>query len=281
MSPLLWAVFLGMLLVALLSVLSKRFASLKRSYFLGVTTWGNWLPVLATGLYLALLVVNLLAAGELANRSLSLGPLLNLFEMTFLLMVGPLFLSRWGNLLATGVLVYFAARLFEQVDAQGAAAAPHLILAATTIVAVLGDKMPWHPSERSGSGADRVRDFLLMVLSSGALSVLAMGLIRYVGFTRWFNVSFGAALPPMMMLGVLAALLIAWLTIALGITRHFMLPLVTLPTALVLAYVSHWSTLLIIVPFIASLAISLTTADQRAELRRRQLAQRRPMLAGR
>ncbi len=284
MSPLLWAVFSGILLVALLSALSNRFAPLKQSYYFGVAAWGNWLPVLATGLYLALLVVNLASAGDLADHALSLGRVLNLFEMIFLLMVGPLFLTRWGNLVAAGVLVYFAERLMMQASDPVAAtnfAASHLVLAATTVVAVLGDKMPWLAGDRIQGTAHKLREILLIFLCVGALGVTATGMIKYVGFARWFNGAFGAALPPLMMLGVLTAIFIAWLSVALGFTRHFMMPLVTLPSVLVLAYITAWPSLLMIVPFIASLALSLASADRRATQGRRQTAYRQTVVLSR
>jgi hypothetical protein len=284
MPPLLWAVFWGILLIALLSGLSRRFERLKRSYYFGVNAWGHWLPVFATGLYLAVLVVNLAAAGELADHTLALGHVLKLFELIFLLMIGPLFLTRWGNAIAALALVYFAQRVLMQADDPLAAtnfAAAHLILASTTVVAVLGDKMPWLSGDRVQGTANKLREILLIFLCVGALGVTATGMIKFAGFTRWFNGEFGLGTPAFMMLGILTAMFAAWLSVVLGFTRHFMMPVITLPSTLVLAYITGWPPLLMIVPFIASLALSLATADRRIERTRRQTAYRQTLAMSR
>lgn len=283
MSPLIWAVLAGTLLAAVIATLNRRSAPLKRGYYFGIHAWGQWLPVVATGLYLALLVVNLAALGELADHSLSLSPTLSLFEMIFMLMVGPLFLTRWGNVVAAGVLVYFGQKvLLGSADsfARGASAA-HLMLAAVTAVAVLGDKMPWLTADTLQTTAQKLREILLLFVAIGALGIVATGVIKYGAFNRWFNVSFGAALPAPAMLGLLTAVFIGWLSIALGLTRHFMMPLVTLPTLLVLAYLTSWPAQLMVVPFTACLALALATADRRLASRRRQSVYRTGYLPSR
>lgn len=277
MSPLLLLFFLGLLTIALFSALSRRFEPLKRSYYFGVATWSRWLPVFATGLYLALIVVNLASGGDLADHSLGLGRVLNLFELIFLLMIGPLFLTRWGNAIAAGVLVYFAQRLLLQANDPVAAqnvTASHLVLAATTVVAVLGDKMPWLAGDSNQTIAHKLREILLIFLSVAALGVLTTGIIKYAAFTRWISAGFGITMPPTLMLLALIALFAAWLSVALGFTRHFMMPVITLPTALVLASITGWPSLLMVVPFIASLALSLATAERRTASRRRHTAYR-------
>ena len=284
MPPLLWDLFIGSILVALLSVLSARFALFKRSYYLGISAWGSWLPVLATGFYLALLVVNVASSGDLADHTLNLGRVLSLTEMIVLLMLGPLFLTRWGNIVSTAVLVYIAQRLSLQSDDPLAAtnfAASHLVLGALTVVGVLGDKMPWLKGDRVQATSHRLREILLIFVAVGALAVTATGMIKYGGFTRWFNILFGVAVPSAAMLGLLTAVFMAWLSVALGFTRHFMMPLISLPSVLVLAYLTAWPSLLIVVPFVASLALSLAIADRRAAIRPRQAGYRQTVVLNR
>ena len=70
------------------------------------------------------------------------------------------------------------------------------------------------------------------------------------------------------MIIVLAGLAFGWLSVALGVTRNLALPLLSLPTMFVLAYMTAWPSHILAIPFAACLALSLTVADRRVGGRR-------------
>jgi len=59
-----------------------------------------------------------------------------------------------------------------------------------------------------------------------------------------------------------------WVSIALGITRHFMLPLLSLPVVFVLAFLTSWPAHILIIPFAICLALSLSVGERKAGLKR-------------
>ena len=270
MSPLIWAIFFLLALIILVRGLARRFAAISGSYYLGINTWGQWLPVGAAGLYFAVLVVNLASFGELGSHGLNLGHTLSAFEMIFLLMIGPLLLTRWSNLVGTSVLIYLVNRLvFTEAETAAGLQGILIILAASTTAAVIGDKAPWLAGDAVRMTASRMREILLVTLSIAALGAIAIGMVKYVAFGRWFNATFDAELPIVGMLAILTAVFVGWLSIALGFTRNFMMPVVALPTLTVVSYVTGCSTVILFVPFFACLALSLSSADRRGADSRR------------
>lgn len=259
---------LSFLLLLLALVAAARFFQLKRSYYLGISLWSRWLPVAATGIYLATLTVNLFAMGAMSGDPLALSSLFSLPEMAVLLIAGPIFLTRAGNLAGAVALAYVMEKMLATPGAETTPAF-YLMTASTAIVAVLSDRMPWLSMEGINQLAEKMREILLIALTIGALAVVFSGIIKVHGFARWLGASFGIALPDVVMLLALVALFVGWLSVALGFTRNFTIPLLSLPTLFVLAYISEWPAELLIVPFVLALALSLAAAERRLHRTRR------------
>lgn len=257
-----------MSLVAILYVVTTRVHLLKRSYNQGLTLWGRWLPVASTGLYLAVLSVNLAPGGPMRGHSLSLDGVFSTTEIIVLFLVGPLYLTRLGNILATATIAYCIERLLADSSTT-----PHvglfLVTGAATVVAVLGDKMPWLAGEGPQILAIKLRQILLTSITIAALAVIAVGVIKVHSFSRWITTVFGWQLPDIVVLGILLALFFGWMSVALGFTRHVTIPALCVPTLLVLAFVTEWPSTLLIIPFALCLALSLATGDRRIQGRRR------------
>jgi len=216
------------------------------------------------------LTVNLAVLGD-ADASLSLGSFFTLPELLVLFLVGPLFLTRVGHLLAIASVVYCMQKLLGQTLTSPSLAL-YLVIGAATIVAVLGDKMPWLAAEGPNRLAQMIREALLFVLTTGALCAVFTGIVRVHGFAHWLSHALALQIPALFLLVLLLTLLGGWASIALGYTRHFTLPLLSLPSLFVVAFATAWPSDVLLVPFALSLALSLATADRRAQSHRRGAA---------
>lgn len=245
-----------------------RFFQLKRSYYLGISLWSRWLPVAATGIYLATLTVNLFAMGSMGTDPLALSSLFSLPEMTVLLIAGPIFLTRIGNLVAAAALAFVMQKMLATPSAETTAAF-YMMTATTAVIAVLSDRMPWLSMEGINQFAEKMREILLITLTTSALAVVFSGIIKIHGFGRWLGQSFGLGMPDALLLFLLVLLFVGWLSVALGFTRNFTIPLLSLPTLFVLAYISEWPSELLIVPFVLTLSLSLAAAERRLQRTRR------------
>lgn len=265
MTTNLLALILLATMVGITLVLGARYHQLRRNYYFGIAMWARWLPVAATGIYLAALAVNLAPISELENHTLSLGGVFSTLEIVVLFLVGPLFLTRLGNILAAAAVAYSVERLLADSGTGAPNIGLFLVSGAATVVAVLGDKMPWRAAEGPQFLLHRIREIALVALAVSSLGVVAAGLLKVHGFEHWLDARFGTSASDPILLGIMLALFIGWLTVALGMTRHFTIPLLGLPTLLVLAYVTAWPSSLLVIPFALCLSLSLATAERRSQ----------------
>jgi hypothetical protein len=263
---------LALLSIIALALVARRSDDLRRMYYAGIAAWARWLPVVATGIFLAVLVTNLMTDEAAGAPSLSLAPFFSTAELVVLFLVGPLFLTRLGNVLATAAVLYFIERLVVGYSGQTPTLAVYLVMAAATIVAVLGDKVPWLAGESTTPLAHRFREVLLIAFTIACLAVVFTGIVKIHAFNRWIAATFGMAMPAAVTLGLLVAIFCGWLSVALGFTRNFTIPLLCLPSLFVLAYITGWPSYLLVVPFVLCLALGLSTAERRNGARRGTLA---------
>jgi hypothetical protein len=101
---------------------------------------------------------------------------------------------------------------------------------------------------------------------------MVIGIFKIYAFNRWISSSFGMVLPLGVTLGLLVAIFFGWLSVALGFTRHFTIPLLCLPSLFVLAYITEWPSYLLVVPFALCMALGLASAERRTDMRRRTTA---------
>jgi hypothetical protein len=252
------------------AVFAQGFGGARRAYYMGISLWSRWLPVAATGVFLAVFAANLAAAGDASDSLLGLTGFFSVAEMVVLFLVGPLFLTRMGNVLAGATLAYCIERLLSG-EAGPSGIGVYLVVGSATVVAVLADKMPW-----IGLGgtalAQKMREILLATLTIAALAIVFAATIKIHALSRWLNDSVHLAVPSSMLLMGMIAVFVGWLSIALGFTRQMTLPILALPTLAVTMYVTGMRGELLVVPFVLCLALSLATADRRLISRRRNAA---------
>jgi hypothetical protein len=260
---------LALLSIIALALLARRSDELRRIYYTGIAAWARWLPVVATGLFLAVLVTNLMLDEAAGAPALNLAAFFSTTELVVFFLVGPLYLTRLGNVLATATVLYCIERLVVGDSGQAPTLAVYMVMASATVVAVLGDKAPWLQGERTTPLAHRFREVLLIAFTVACLAVVFTGIVKIYAFNRWIAATFGMTLPAAVTLGLLVAIFCGWLSVALGFTRHFTIPLLCLPSLFVLAYITGWPSHLLVVPFALCLALGLSTAERRGGGRRR------------
>ena len=259
------AILLAITSVLLVAFFSKRSGVLRKIYFSGVSFWSQWMPVLASAAYLGFLASNVT---QLKASPLYMGDTFNFVELIGLFLVGPLFLTRVGNILATATLIYCFQHFI--LDPSSIATAPIFVFtAALTTIAILGDKMPWIPQSSSGPAGAKLRDAMLAVLTLGAMGVLVATVIKIYAFNRWLGDTVGVEISVYITMGLLLSSFMGWLLIALGMSRSIALPILSLPTTIALAFITGWGAYMLVIPFTMCLAFTLTSSERRTASSRR------------
>ena len=181
--------------------------------------------------------------------------------------LGPAFFLRWGNLVASGLIVFGGLRIYAESTYADPSLSLYALAGSTTLVAILGDKMPWH-TYKSSPVAHKMRELLLVLFTLSALCLTVFAITKAPHFSSWLNRNFGTNLHSFWILCTLTVMAVGWVSISLGITRHFMLPLLSLPTVFVLAFMTSWPPHLLVIPFAICLALSLSVGERRLGLKR-------------
>src|SRR5690606_7999890 len=106
-------------------------------------------------------------------------------EMTVLFLVGPLFLTKIGFLVAFATLSFTIERFVSAGIPTGSAGCMYLFTSAVTFVALLGDKMPWFANQIASPVAQKIRDILVVGVSIGSLGVVAASFTQVPHFQKW------------------------------------------------------------------------------------------------
>lgn len=253
-------------MLAILS-LGEKFHFLKRSYYIGIELWSRWLPVLGTSLYIAILGANVVGGRNPLLRYFDLAGGLTFPELVVLFLIGPLFFSGAGSLLSAATVVYLAERLLIEGHVTVTAAWLVLISSATT-TAILADKMPWVRNNGETTISALVREVLVLVIAFAALAAIFSTFLKLQSFTVWSDRNLSLPLHSNVTLLTLGLLGAGWTTIAVGMTRHFTLPMVCLPTVVIAAFVTHWPSYILVIPLTVCMTLSLAVADRRRTSRR-------------
>ena len=255
-------------LLCMLSVLSlgKRFNFLKRSYYFGINIWSRWVPVLGTATFIMILGANVVGGRNPLLKIFDLGSTLTFPELVVLFLVGPLFFSGAGSLLAAGTVVYLVERLLID-GAFHVGGSWLLLIGSTTTVAILADRLPWIPENPRGTVNSLIREVLVVALSFAALGTIFAAIFKAPALALWARQSLALPLHSNILLMVMGLLLAGWFTIVMGVTRHFTLPIVCLPSILVTAFITRWPSYILVVPMTICIALSLAVADRRRAIR--------------
>jgi len=258
-------IFLAVVVVFMITAFSRRFVFLRYCYHYGISSWSNWLPVVSTASFLMILFFNLMFFGQM-NRWLfpiSLGNLFSFSETIILFFIGSMFLTKQGNIVAISVVSYCLTKYFIVNSHFIQTAGLNVILATSTIVAVLGDRLPWYQNTVKIPCAKVFRELALFFITAGAFLVILMVMFKLNIFSHWIGSQFHVAFSPFVIIFLLSMVFIGWVAVALGSFRNFILPVICLPTIFALAFLTRWPPFILVVPFAACLALSLTTAERR------------------
>jgi hypothetical protein len=246
--------------------LGTKFSKLRNLYFLGIVLWSRWLPVLAALTFICILGANVVGGDTSFHKLLSLRSVLSYPETMILLLLSPIMFTRAANLIAAGALLYLLQRLFFS-DAHIVSGAWLTMIASTTTLAMLADRMPWVAIQGTTSVAVSIREVVINMIALGLLIASMFSLTKVSQFVLWSDTNFSLTLSASVVSGVLGAMMVGWVCISMGLKRHFILPLLSLPSLFVLAFITSWPPYMLVVPFAAILALSLSSIDFRVRVR--------------
>ena len=255
-------------LILVVALFLRHLADFKRTYYSGVTWWSRWLPVCAIGAYISILGINLLPSLG-ARTFLRLSNYFSLPELIVFASITLLFFTRLGNLIASVSIIYALHRLLANAMITTENLGLYIFMGSLTIIAMLGDKLPWLAVGSPNFIAQRFREITVTLVTISAVGILCSALLDLAEFTRWVNSALGVRLSNGPICVLLISLLIGWITVALGYTRHLTLLFLCLPTICVLSFVSNWPSYCLIVPFVLCQSLSMAITDRREQLRRR------------
>lgn len=263
LSFIIWTIILSLVLFLCLKVLGAQFTYLRKAYFLGITLWSSWLPVCCAAMLVMLLGINLTGAPGFNAELRNLNQFFGAPELLILFIVSPLLFTRANNIVGAAIAIYCLERLLLSEQPIPSSQSILIVMATSTSVAIIGDKMPWHLFSHPNITAHRMREVLILALAMAALATIFATIINFREFSNWLSQHFAWEYGPKLCLVGLGVLFIGWFSVALGVTRHFVLPAMCLPSIFASAYITQWPAYVLVVPFAAGLALSLAVTDRR------------------
>lgn len=249
----------ALVLLATVVGFSSQLAPVRRGYFEGIMFWSRVAPALALGIHLLIITISVVEPGSW----LSLRKSLSLREALAAMAFSVFLFSPWVNLAATGVAGFLIYKISGNT-AGTQSIAPFMSLSSLLLLAIMGDYLPWIRGRlRTPQRLNRYREVALTMISFSALGMVFATIVKLDPFARWLIGVLGISLSKPVVLGGLCLLLAGWLLVALGIVRHLALPLMGVPSVLVLAFVSNAPQYVLIVPFTMCMTLALVGSDRR------------------
>ena len=254
---------LAMLLILLIAVFGTTTPPARAHHARAVNNWGTWLPVLALVTYFAVILINL---ANLPLDSLLLKLLRLPFksaELYFLFFLGILFITRAANITAMGTLsftilhsIVHGYSLYER--------SVFIFITSQLIITFLADKAPWSNSKMPLVAASRFRQIGLAILTISAIAVTISGIAKINDFRLWLQTFAGMHTSRILMTVILTSILVGWSAVWIRMLRPFIMPLLILPTLVILNYLTSCSSSFSAVILVLTLILSLATSERRS-----------------
>lgn len=255
--------------VGLLAFLALRTLPGKGGYHAATVLWCRGLPLLSTVVFTLLILANLTPQRRAILGVVSLKGFFSFPELLLLLIVGGLYTTRIGQALAalcTSLILVRAGLRPSALPPSGIGLA--LLLTCSVMVMMLGDYMPWLPGRLRHQKSALFRSIMLACLCVASIGVSLIALSRLRSLSPWLldvvHWHFSQTVASVLLYSVL----IGWTLVALGAYRQFLLFALSLPTVLLLAFVSGSSAGLFLVAYLTlSLSLAVGSAERRMEQR--------------
>lgn len=255
------AIIMSLLGIVAMTVVVILVSELRRIYFLGIAVWSRWIPILAVMTYDCLLVAQVFSGGSNASET-SLARLFSSAELLFLLLLTPMLFTRLGNI--TGIFAtFYIAQKFLQVSPSEIPASGIILLGSSTIISVLADRLPWINLRGPSYTAITLRELMIVSLSVITIVAAIMCMAKVEYFCRWLSIGFGVSIQKPAMILLLLGVCIGWISVAVGVTRVMSLPILSIPSLLLILFVTNWPSYILVLPFALSLSLTLAIADRR------------------
>ena len=254
---------IAMLLILLIAVFGTTTLPARAHHTRAVNNWGRWLPVVAVMGYFTAILFNL-ANLPMESVLLKYGRLpFKSAELYFLFFLGTLFVTRLANLSALGTLSYTV--LHSMLHGYGLyERSVFIFMTAQIVIIFLADKAPWAGPNTPHIASRRLRQIGLGILTISAIIVTICGLAKINDFRVWLQTSAGLHTSRILMTAMLTFVLIGWSSVWIRMLRPFMMPLLILPTLLLLNYLTGCSSSVSAIILVVTLILSLATSDRRS-----------------
>lgn len=210
--------------------------------------------------YFAIIMLANLLPFDSANNVFVLPPNLTFGKIFFLATTGLLFLSRFGPLIALAHLLFLLINIFLIAESVAITSGFVILMTTLTVIAGFSDYLPWQTKENQRLGQG-IRSSYRILLSLVAVCVTIMALRQGHDFSLWLDQHFDTQIPVRISIAFLLVILTFWLGVALGRMPPGYLPIATLPTLFVSAFISTWSSTLFLIPVTLIIALTLVDID--------------------
>ncbi len=253
----------GLLLLSIYAVLASRFSYFRNSAKAGLNIWASLLPTISLIVLAFIIIVNFGTLSGDAKKILSLRPYLTTADLVTVAICLPLLAMRLGYIISAAMTLFLLQRILFGFVTTDPGTGFVILVSCLSCLAVLGDKLPWFDPRRASITAQKFREILIIFSCFSALTIIFTSLIKLPLLSRWLLVVFNLTPPPEAVVGILVVLLSGWMIIALGLTRHILLPFVLLPSLMLVAFVTDWPTYALAITFAVTICLAIATAERR------------------
>ena len=255
-------------LIAAVAIFGTATRSARIHHARAIQSWTNFLPALALTYYaIGLLLTIFKNQYDLQKLGLVILPFKPL-ESCVLLTVALVYLTRHANLMALISVLYVASHSVTngyRLDQPG----PLLFLIALMVLFFLGDKAPWSATSHSGSHFGTIcRKAGVGLLCFASLLAIILALFKIVEMKDWLDLVLKIRLSRFLVASLLFGMLAGWISVGIKSLRPFMMPLLAIPTIMVMAAMTGMHSSLSALLFVTMLAVSWSTSERRSLIAR-------------
>lgn len=259
METVVWMFGFLLVLGLLMAMADQRSSFLFSSFKSGAQIWSQIFPMAALAIFFYCLLANLLPGNWPFARHLNLMPLFSKAELTVFLLAGSTLFLRTANVVGLVLGFYTVQRLFfSSVFMGDFSIGPAIFVGSIVIIGTMADCYPWIEDSSQKLLGDKLREIMTLAFSFLAMASLFACFLKLGDFTKYLaDIDSGFNGQTRYILLTILLLFAGWIVVALGIARHIVIPLVVLPTAMAISFLTSWSPTIVLIFFLTLVLTSL------------------------
>lgn len=258
MSTVLWMLGFCAALALIFAIASDRASYFFTSLRSGAMIWAQVFPMVALLIYYYCLTANLVSIPLPHKATLSLASLFSQAELSFFFVAGVALLTRVSSFIALVLTGYTVQRLYFSGAATDQFSIGVAVFAGSlTIITLLCDCLPWVQDSSQKMLGDKMREIFVLIFSFVSMASLFACILKFPEFHSWVSDQHTAldAKSKYILLSILV-LFLGWLTVSIGIARQVIIPILVLPTIVIVNFLTGWSPTILFVFFTAIIVSS-------------------------